>query len=87
MFISTYPNPVVDMLNITFGAGIEGVVSVDVISPTGVSVLKVFRGNVEKDQLYTNIIDVSSLESGIYLVTVRSSKGTATSKVVIANSN
>jgi len=47
----------------------------------------VFSGSVVKNQLYTQTIDVSNAESGIYFVRVVTAKGSAVSKVVIANRN
>lgn len=71
--ISLYPNPVQDLLSITSGTLID---SITVFSITGQEVLKTSVNDL------TTQINVSSLQSGVYLVNVASEAGTKNLRVI-----
>jgi len=83
--VNTFPNPAVEILTVEFAAGNDGNVTVDIISPAGGAVKPIFSGGIVKNQLYTQTVDISDIQSGIYFVRVVTSKGAATNKVVITN--
>jgi YD repeat-containing protein len=71
--VSVYPNPVTDVLTVS---GVQAGVTLTVVSLSGHTVLRQTLADTQ------TTLSVSSLPSGIYFVTVRSDKGTATFKII-----
>jgi YD repeat-containing protein len=71
--VSVYPNPVTDVLTVS---GVQAGATLTVTSLSGSTVVRKTLADTQ------TTLSVSSLPSGIYFVTVRSGKGTATFKII-----
>jgi hypothetical protein len=71
--VSVYPNPVTDVLTIS---GVQAGATLTITSLSGSTVVRKTLADTE------TTLSVSSLPSGLYFVTVRSGKGTATFKII-----
>lgn len=78
---SVYPNPSNEIVNLIFQSNITSDVSVEITDVIGRIVYdkkyNSFNGRVE------NIIDVSAFKKGVYLLSLRNSKGIVTKKLVV----
>lgn len=72
--ISVYPNPVVDIINISANTGVD---HVEIVNSLGQQVLSL-NGN----QVFNNKIDLSHLNKGLYLITIKSDNKAKTLKFV-----
>jgi hypothetical protein len=79
--LNVYPNPATQLLNISFRTMESQNVKVELLSLQGATLnednLRLFKGD------YSKTIDVSGFASGIYLLRIKSDKGTSIKKVVI----
>ncbi len=69
--ISTYPNPATDIINITGDADLKN---------AQVSIFDIHGKRVIQTVLNTNVINVSELTQGMYIMTIRTADKTLTSK-------
>ena len=74
-YFTVSPNPVSDVLNIVKKEGVE-INTIDVFNLLGQSIDKII------DAKKTNVIDVSHLESGTYILKINSDKGISNSKFI-----
>ena len=79
--LSVYPNPASTVVNIGFTMTEPQNVEIELLSLQGATLhrdnLNYFKGQ------YFNTIDISSLAKGIYLLRLRSDKGTSVKKIVV----
>ncbi|MDR2084047.1 MAG: C10 family peptidase [Bacteroidales bacterium] len=78
--INIYPNPAKDVLNVRIDSDEAQEVSLQITNIVG-SV--VYKESFSHNNVTNHSINVSSLKSGIYLITIKSDKGTETRKIVI----
>ena len=78
------PNPTSDVATLTFAALEDDVVTVDVLSLTGVTAAELFTGRMYEGTMNTLTINASALESGLYTVRIITSTGVATVKLLVS---
>ncbi len=71
--LQIYPNPAVDILNISYKSTIE---SVEIIDITG---KKVFKTAISSEQ---GIIDISILQAGVYILNIYTTDGMGSKKII-----
>ena len=79
--LSVYPNPASNLVNIGFTITEPQNVKIELLSLQG-AILHQDNLNYFKGQ-YTNTIDVSSYARGIYMLRIKSDKGTTVKKIVV----
>jgi hypothetical protein len=80
--LDAYPNPASDQLILTYIAENEESINIKLVNLNGEIQLNYSEVNVSRD-INEIAIDVSVLNSGIYLLSVETSRGEHTQKVVI----
>jgi hypothetical protein len=76
-----YPNPATQLVNVEFNMNEPQNVTIELLSLQG-NILSKDALNYFKGQ-YANTIDVSAFAKGIYLLRLKSDKGTAVKKIVV----
>lgn len=79
--VSTYPNPVEDMLHITFNDLIEGNVRLELTDVSGKVILTTDLKSIDAGT--TKQIDLSTYSTGIYLLNLTSDEGQMTERIEI----
>lgn len=82
--ISSSPNPVVDVSNVTFTAVDHGLSSLEVYDMSGRVVETIFNGMASADTDYRFAFDASNLPNGIYLYRLTTPSEIVTEKFLIA---
>jgi hypothetical protein len=77
--MSVYPNPADAMLNIQMELTVEGSVEINLINALGQTVLQERNSGTAMNAR----VDVSSLDAGIYMLSLRTSSGVVTERVII----
>jgi len=78
--VTPYPNPTVDMINIPFGAALDGTISLEVYDLTGRTVMSQVMSANNSNQLR---VDVTTLSSGLHIFSLTFEDNSRTSFNVI----
>ena len=79
--LTIYPNPASDKVNVTFNTSTPDNFDITIYNVTGQVVYKETLNNFIGS--YHNELNIADFAQGVYLMTIKSSKGAATRKVVI----
>ena len=79
--LAIYPNPASDKLNVTFNTSTPDNFDITIYNVTGQAVYKETLNNFIGN--YYNELNITDFAQGVYLMNIKSSKGTTTRKVVI----
>ncbi|MEZ5083958.1 MAG: T9SS type A sorting domain-containing protein [Bacteroidales bacterium] len=82
--VSTYPNPATNVLNIQYSLIEDAEVSVGVYDLLGSKVMEE-KLSAQSNQLQNTRMDVSTLDSGLYFVTISAGESKVTKKVQVVN--
>lgn len=80
--LNTWPNPTNGYVNVSFGLLDHEELSMEIVDLTGRTVKAVFQRTMAPGD-YNEVIGLSDLSSGIYLLNVRSSKGVQSKRIVL----
>ena len=75
--LQIYPNPASDFIKVSLGESTESVVSIEMMNIIGEILLKVTSKNT------TEVLDVSGLAEGCYIIRVSNQNETISRKIVI----
>lgn len=78
--VKLFPNPVKDELNVWIESTKEEVYSLELINPIG---LIVQRQLTTKSEKITDVIEMNNYNSGVYLLKISTSKGSAVFKIIV----
>ena len=77
--MTAFPNPAEEMVNIELVLMEEGTVEILLLNPMGQTVMQILSSG--KTSL--NQMDVSNLNAGIYMLTVRTASGFVTERLIV----
>ena len=81
--VDIYPNPASDMANINFTLSETSNVTISLENIIGEEILKAELGNVSAHETLFPL-NIDGISNGLYFVTVKTSKGAVTKKIVIS---
>ena len=80
--LMTYPNPYENAFSIKFKPADNDQISIELYNPTGIKIMKVFEGNVEKSRLYTWSVQLGNLKDQVLILVIKGKKNYALRKVI-----
>ncbi len=83
--VNSYPNPVNDLLNVSYELGKSSMVSIKLFNLLGAEVTTMECSDMKTQGSHMDCIDVSAINDGVYFLSVETEYGVKTEKITISH--